>query len=88
MIGLRPCAYVCAYADPIFTSQKYDISILSTSIREELVHVSCAYAYVCVDPVFTCLRMSLCYCLSLYLCASENQASVILEKNNLQTVQG
>ena len=30
MIGPRPCAYACAYADPVFTSQSYDIS---TSIR-------------------------------------------------------
>ena len=27
MIGQRPCAYSCAYVDPVFTSQSYDISI-------------------------------------------------------------
>ena len=32
MIGPRLCAYACAYVDPVFTSQSYDISI-STSIR-------------------------------------------------------
>ena len=26
MIGPRPCAYACAYVDPVFTSQSYDIS--------------------------------------------------------------
>ena len=67
MIGLRPCAYPCAYVDPVFTCQSYDISI-STSTNNELVRFSCAYAYV--DPVFTCLHI----CLSLFLCASENQA--------------
>ena len=34
MIGPRPCAYACAYVDPVFTSQSYDIIIsISTSIR-------------------------------------------------------
>ena len=37
--------------------------------KNELVHFSCAYAYV--DPVFTCLHM--CFCLCLCLCTSENQ---------------
>ena len=27
MIGPRPCDYACAYVDPVFTSQSYDISI-------------------------------------------------------------
>ena len=26
MIGSRPCAYACAYVDPVFTCQSYDIS--------------------------------------------------------------
>ena len=69
MIGLRPCAYPCAYVDPVFTSQSYDISI-STSTNKELVRFSCAYVYAYVDPVFTCLHIYLSLC----LCASENQA--------------
>ena len=32
MIGPRPCAYACAYVDPVFSSQSYGISI-STSTR-------------------------------------------------------
>ena len=32
MISPWPCAYACAYVDPVFTSQSYDISI-STSTR-------------------------------------------------------
>ena len=68
MIGPRPCAYACAYVDPVFTGQSYDISISVSTRRTNLS--SCAYAYAYVDPVFTCLHM----CLSLCLCASENQA--------------
>ena len=34
MIGPRPCASACAYVDPVFTSQSYDISI-STSVRRK-----------------------------------------------------
>ena len=71
MIGPQLCAYPCAYVDPVFTSQSYDISI-STSTKNELVRFSCAYAYAYVDPVFTCLHMCLCSCLC--LCASKNQA--------------
>ena len=86
MIGPRPCAYACAYVDPVFTSQSYDVSI-STSTKNELVRFSCVYAYAYVDPVFTCLHIcdyayvdqfSLAYtcglCLCLCLCASENQS--------------
>ena len=69
--GPRPCAYACAYVDPVFTSQSYDMGI-STSTKNELVRFSCAYAYAYVDPVFTCLHMCLCSCLCLW--ASENQA--------------
>ena len=74
-IGPRPWAYACAYVDPAFTRQSYDMGI-STSTRRtiELVRFSCAYAYalIYVDAVFTWLYM--CFCLCLCLCASENQA--------------
>ena len=40
--------------------------------KNDLVRIFCAYAYACVDPVFTCLHMCLCLCFC--LCASENQA--------------
>ena len=84
MIGPRPCAYACAYVDPVFTGQSYDISISVSTRRTNLsvflvlmlmlmstqfsLAYTCDYAYV--DPVFTCLHMCLCLC----LCASENQA--------------
>ena len=58
MIGPFPCAYV----DPVFISQSYDICISTRRTSP----FSCAYAYGYVDPVFTCLHMC--------LCASENQA--------------
>ena len=35
MINPRPCACTCAYVDPIFINQSYDISI-STSTRTNL----------------------------------------------------
>ena len=35
MIGPLPCAYACANVDPVFTSQSYHISII-TSTRTNL----------------------------------------------------
>ena len=70
MIGPQPCAYACAYVDPVFTSQSYNISMSTSTKKNELVRFSCSYAYAHVDPVFTGLHMCLCLC----LCTSENQA--------------
>ena len=81
MIGPQSCAYACAYVDPVFTSQSYDIN--HKHKKNELVRFSCAYAYV--DPFSTCLHICLCLCLC--SCASENQALETLLKNlrlNLQ----
>ena len=36
MIGPRPCAYSCAYVDPVFISQSYDISITVSTRRTNL----------------------------------------------------
>ena len=36
MIGPRPCSYACAYVDPVFTSQSYDISISISTRRTNL----------------------------------------------------
>ena len=40
-----------------------------------MAHLTCAYAYAYVDPVFTCLHMCLCLCLCLclYLWDNENR---------------
>ena len=46
MIGRRPCAYACAYVNPVFTSQSYDIQHKHKHKKNELVHFSCAYALV------------------------------------------
>ena len=36
MIGRRPCAYACAYVNPVFTSQRYNISISISTRRVNL----------------------------------------------------
>ena len=36
MNGPRPCAYACAYVDPVFTGQSYDISISVSTRRTNL----------------------------------------------------
>ena len=82
------CSYACAYDDPVFISQSYDISISTTTRRTNLsvfpvvmlmlmstqfsLAYTCVCAYAYVDPVFTCLYMCLCLCLCLF--ASENRA--------------
>ena len=58
-IGPRPCAYACAYADPVLTSPSHDISI-STSTRR--THLS-------VFLEFMLLLMSTQFSLA-YTCAS------------------
>ena len=61
MIGPWPCAYSCAYADPVFTSQSYDINtstrranlsvflvnvLMLMSIQFSLAYTcACTYAY-------------------------------------------
>ena len=72
MIGSRPCAYSCAYVDPVFRSQTYDLSIKHKNKKNDLVRFLVLMLNAFVDPVFTCLHMCLCLCLC--LCASENQA--------------
>ena len=68
MIGPRPCAYACAYVDPVFTSQSYDISISTSTRRTNLSFFlvlvimstklalaytcACAYAYALVKTRF------------------------------------
>ena len=36
MIGPWPCSYACAYVDPVFTGQSYDISISTSTRRTDL----------------------------------------------------
>ena len=55
MIGPRPSAYACAYVDPVFANQSYDI-IISTSTRGTnlsvflvlmLMSIQISLAYTC-----------------------------------------
>ena len=71
MIGPRPCAYACAYVDPVFTSQSYDISI-STSPRRTNVSVFLVLMLVLMSTQFS-LAIHMCLCLCLCFCATENQ---------------
>ena len=74
MIGPWPCAYACAYVDPVFTGQSYDKSI-STSTRRTNLSVFLVLMLMCyVAVVFTCLHMRLCVCLC--LCASEKRGLI------------
>ena len=43
MIGPRPFAYACAYVHSVFTTQSYDISIRTSTRRNNLSFFSCAY---------------------------------------------
>ena len=49
--GPRPCAYACAYVDPVFTCQSYDMGI-STRRTNFVVRFTCAYAYALCRPSF------------------------------------
>ena len=70
-IGPRPCTYACAYVDPVFTCQSYDISI-STSTR----WTNLSIFLVLMSTQFSLANTHVlgCLCLRLCLCASENQA--------------
>ena len=77
MIGPRPCAYACAYVDPVFTCQSYDISI-STSTRWTNLSIFLVLMLMLMSTQFSLAYthvlgfLWLCLC----LCASENQALV------------
>ena len=45
MIVPWPCANACAYVDPVFTSQSYDISVSTTTRRTNLSVFLVRYAY-------------------------------------------
>ena len=66
--GPQPCAYACAYVDPVFTCQSYDMGI-STSTRRTnfVVRFSCAYAYALCRPSFHLLTHVLVLTLMLML---------------------
>ena len=51
MIGPRPCAYACAYVDPVLTSQSYNIGI-STSTRRTNLSVFLVLMFMHMSPAF------------------------------------
>ena len=72
MIGPRPCAYACAYVDPVFTGQSYDINISTRTRRTNLsVFLVLTLMSTQFSLVYTCAS-ALCLC----LCAYGNQALV------------
>ena len=75
MIGPRPCSYACAYVDPVFTGQSYDISI-STSTTWTNLSISLVLMLMLMSTQFSLAYTHVlgCLCLCLCLCASENQA--------------
>ena len=60
MIGPRPYAYACAYVDPVFTSQRYDITI-STSTRRTNLSVFLCLRFCLRRPSFHLLHMWCAY---------------------------
>ena len=52
MIGPRPCAYACAYVDPVLTNQSYNISI-STGTRRTNLSVFLVLMFMLMSPVFS-----------------------------------
>ena len=80
MIGPWPCTYACAYINPVFTSQSYDISI-STSTRRTNVPVFFVLMLMLMSTQFSLAYTCACACACVCACAyvyvyapSENQA--------------
>ena len=77
MIGPWPCSYACAYVDPVFTGQSYNINI-STSTRWTNLSIFLVLMLMLMSTQFSLAYthvlgfLWLCLC----LCASENQALV------------
>ena len=75
MIGPRPCAYACAYVDPVFTSQSYDIGISTSTRRTNLSVFLALILTLCLcRPSFHLLTYVLVLIYAL-ICVSENQTS-------------
>ena len=73
MISPWPCAYACAYVDPVFTRQSHDISVTTSTRRTNLsVFLVLMLMLMLMSTQFS-LAIHMCLCLCLGLCASENQ---------------
>ena len=64
MIGLRPCAY----DDPVFTSQSYDISISTSTRRTKLSVFLVLILNTLMSTQFSLSYIIMCLCLCLCLC--------------------
>ena len=73
MISPRRCAYACAYVDPVFTPQSYDISVTTSTRRTNLsVFLVLMLILMLMSTQFS-LAIHMCLCLCLCLCASEKK---------------
>ena len=61
MIGPRPCAYACAYVDPVFTSQSYDISV-STTQEERTLQCPFFFCLMLMSTQFSLAYTCACAC--------------------------
>ena len=66
MIGPLPCAFACAYADPVCTSQSYDLSISIISRRTNM-SVFLVLMLMLMSPQFSLAYT--CACAYAYACA-------------------
>ena len=78
MIGPRPCAYACAYVDPVFTSQSYDISI---SISTRRTNLSVFLVLMLMSTQFSLAYT--CACAYTYAYALYAQTVSLLKRNGL-----
>ena len=84
MISPRRCAYACAYINPVFTSQSYDISVSTSTRRTNLsVFLVLMLMLMLMSTQFS-LAIHMCLCLCLCLCASENQGLLQTENRVLR----
>ena len=67
-IGSRPCTYACAYINPVFTSQSYDISI-STSTRRMNLSVFFVLMLMLMSTQFSLAYTCACACACAYVYA-------------------
>ena len=65
MIGPWPCTYACAYINPVFTSQSYDISI-STSRRRMNFSVFFVLMLMLISTQFSLAYTCACACAYVY----------------------
>ena len=76
MIGPRPCAYACAYVDPVFTSQSYNVSVSTRRTNKSVFLVRMLMSPL-VSLAYTCA----CACYAYAYRSQKNKAMVSNKKN-------